>query len=129
MQPRTPRSYALAVPTATTREKALVPLYMVSCTVHGGATVGGVADAYAADLKVQGAHDVRYRRYWLAEAESKICGWRCARVPWALRTGTLELIVIKSDWDATHQSPHEGVQEQAPRLDNGARSARCAHSI
>ena len=25
--------------------------------------------------------------------------------------------------------PHEGVQEQAPRLDNGAQSARCAHSI
>jgi hypothetical protein len=32
-------------------------------------------------------------------------------------------------WDATHPSPHEGVQEQTPLLDNGARSARCAHSI
>jgi hypothetical protein len=32
-------------------------------------------------------------------------GWRRARAPWALRTGAFELIVIQSDWDATHPSP------------------------
>ena len=41
-------------------------------TIHGGATVDGVALAHAADLKVQGAHDIRYLRYWVSEAEGKI---------------------------------------------------------
>jgi hypothetical protein len=125
MRPRTPRSYALAVPTGDYLGKALVPPCLVIRTVHGGATVDGVAQADAADLKAQGAHDVRYLRYWVSEAEGKI--FCPVDVPSA--EAALELIVIKSDWDATHPSPHEGVQEQAPRLDNGARSARCAHSI
>jgi hypothetical protein len=123
------RNHSSSCPDGDYPRKALVPLYTVICTVHDGAPVNGVADAYAADLKVQGAHDIRYLRYWVTEAEGKICGWRRARAPWALRTGTLGLIAIKSDWDATHPNPHEGVQEQARRLDNGARSARCAHSI
>ena len=67
MQPRTPRSYALAVPTGTT----LMPLYMDIHTVHGGATVDGVAQAHAADLKAQGAHDVRYLRYWVSESRAR----------------------------------------------------------
>ena len=49
-----------------------MPLYMVIHTVHGGATVDGVARADAADLEAQGAHDVRYLRYWVSEAEGKI---------------------------------------------------------
>ena len=72
MQPRTPRSYALAVPTGDYPRKTPVPLYMDIHTVHGGATVDGVAQAHAADLKAQGAHDVRYLRYWVSEAEGKI---------------------------------------------------------
>jgi hypothetical protein len=40
--------------------------------VHGGATVDAVAQAHAADLKAQDAHDVRYLRYWVSEAEGKI---------------------------------------------------------
>jgi len=49
-----------------------VPLYMDIHTVRGGATVDAVAQAHAADLKAQGAHDVRYLRYWVSEAEGKI---------------------------------------------------------
>ena len=49
-----------------------MPLYMDIHTVHGGAIVDGVAQAHAADLKAQGAHDVRYLRYWVSEAEGKI---------------------------------------------------------
>jgi hypothetical protein len=45
MQPRTPRSYGLAVPTGDYPRKTLVPLYMDIHTVHGGATVDGVAQA------------------------------------------------------------------------------------
>ena len=47
-----------------------MPLYMVIHTVHGGATVDGAAQA--ADLRAQGAHDVRYLRYWVSETEGKI---------------------------------------------------------
>ena len=72
MQPRAPRSYALAVPTGDYPRKTPVPLYMDIHTVHGGATVDGVAQAHAADLRAQGAHDVRYLRYWVSEAEGKI---------------------------------------------------------
>ena len=35
-----------------------MPLYMDIRTVHVGATVDGAAQAHAADLKAQGAHDV-----------------------------------------------------------------------
>ncbi len=72
MQPRTPRSYALAVPTADYPRKTPVPFYMDTHTVHGGATVDGVAQAHAADLRTQGAHGVRYLRYRVSEAEGKI---------------------------------------------------------
>jgi hypothetical protein len=72
MRPRTPRSYALAVPTGDYQRKTLVPLYMDIHTVRGGATVHDVAQAHAADLKAQGAHDVRYLRYWVNEAHGKV---------------------------------------------------------
>jgi Protein of unknown function (DUF4242) len=72
MRPRTPRSYALAVPTGDCQRKTLVPLYMDIHTVRGGATVHDVAQAHAADLKAQGAHDVRYLRYWVNEAHGKV---------------------------------------------------------
>lgn len=72
MQPPSPRSYALAVPTGDYPRKTLMPLYMDIHTVRGGATVEGVAQAHAADLKAQGAQGVRYLRYWVSEAEGKI---------------------------------------------------------
>src|ERR1700733_9198620 len=72
MQPRNSRSYALAVPNGDYPRKTLMPLYLDIHTVHGGATVDGVAQAHAADLKAQGAHGVRYLRYWVSEAEGKI---------------------------------------------------------
>ena len=51
MHPRIPRSYALATPTGDHPRKTLVPLYMDIHTAHGGATVDGVAQAHAEDLK------------------------------------------------------------------------------
>jgi hypothetical protein len=47
MQPRTPRSYALTVPTGDYPRKTLMPLYLGIHTIHGGATVDGVARADA----------------------------------------------------------------------------------
>ena len=49
-----------------------MPLYTDIRAVRGGATVDGVAQDHAADLKARGAHDVRYLRYWVSEAEGKI---------------------------------------------------------
>jgi uncharacterized protein DUF4242 len=72
MRPRARRSYGLAVPTGDCQRKTLVPLYLDIHTVRGGATVDEVARAHAADLKAQGAHDVRYLRYWVSEARGKI---------------------------------------------------------
>jgi hypothetical protein len=49
-----------------------VPLYMDIHTLSGEATVLDVGQAHAADLRAQGAHDVRYLRYWVSEAEGKV---------------------------------------------------------
>jgi hypothetical protein len=49
-----------------------MPLYMDVHTIDGGVTLDAVADAHAADLKVQDAHDVRYLRYWVSEDEGKV---------------------------------------------------------
>jgi hypothetical protein len=50
----------------------LMPLYMDVHTIDGGVTLDAVADAHAADLKIQDAHDVRYLRYWVSEDEGKV---------------------------------------------------------
>jgi hypothetical protein len=49
-----------------------MPLYMDIHTIAGGVTVEAVADAHAADLRTQDAHDVRYLRYWVDEAQGTI---------------------------------------------------------
>ncbi len=49
-----------------------MPLYMDVHTLDGGVTLDAVADAHAADLKIQDAHDVRYLRYWVSEDEGKV---------------------------------------------------------
>jgi len=49
-----------------------MPLYMDVHTIDGGVTLDAVADAHAADLKIQDAHDVRYLRYWVSEDEGKV---------------------------------------------------------
>jgi hypothetical protein len=68
----TRRSYALGVPVGNYQRKTSVPLYMDIHTLDGGASVDEVGHAHAADLRVQGAHDVRYLRYWVSEAEGKV---------------------------------------------------------
>jgi Protein of unknown function (DUF4242) len=49
-----------------------VPLYLDIHSLRGGATVHEVRQAHAADLRVQGAHDVRYLRYWVSEVQGKV---------------------------------------------------------
>ncbi len=49
-----------------------MPLYMDVHTIEGGVAIADVALAHAADLRTQGAHDVRYLRYWVDEPAGKI---------------------------------------------------------
>jgi hypothetical protein len=49
-----------------------MPLFMDVHTIGGGVRVDDVTQAHAADLKAQGAHDVRYLRYWVNEPQGKI---------------------------------------------------------
>jgi Protein of unknown function (DUF4242) len=49
-----------------------MPLYMDVHNLGNGLTVDAVAQAHQADLRTQGAYDVRYLRYWVDEAEGKV---------------------------------------------------------
>lgn len=49
-----------------------MPLFMELHTISGGVTLADVTAAHAADLATQGAHDVRYLRYWVNEPAGKI---------------------------------------------------------
>ena len=49
-----------------------MPLYMDVHTIEGGVAEADVAGAHAADLAKQGAHDVKYLRYWVDQEAGKI---------------------------------------------------------
>jgi hypothetical protein len=49
-----------------------MPLYMDVHNLDGPVTMDDVAKAHAADLEIQGEHDVSYLRYWVDEADGKI---------------------------------------------------------
>lgn len=49
-----------------------MPLYMDEHEIDGGVSIEDVAKAHQADLQTQGAHDVRYLRYWVNETQGKI---------------------------------------------------------
>jgi hypothetical protein len=49
-----------------------MPLYMDTHEHVPGLTAAAVAEAHAADLRVQGKYDVRYLRYWFDEATGKV---------------------------------------------------------
>ncbi|HCB05703.1 MAG TPA: DUF4242 domain-containing protein [Nocardioides bacterium] len=49
-----------------------MPLYMDVHHLDGPVTIDDVAKAHAADLEIQGDHDVSYLRYWVDEAAGKI---------------------------------------------------------
>ena len=49
-----------------------MPLYMDVHNLDGPVTMDDVAKAHAADLEIQGDHDVSYLRYWVDEGEGKI---------------------------------------------------------
>jgi hypothetical protein len=48
-----------------------MPLYLDTHNIPG-LTAEAVAKAHAADLAVQGKHDVKYLRYWYDEATGKV---------------------------------------------------------
>jgi hypothetical protein len=47
-------------------------LFMDVHTINGGVSLEDVATAHAADLAIQGGHDVRYLRYWVDERAGKV---------------------------------------------------------
>jgi hypothetical protein len=47
-------------------------MFMDVHTLGGPVGLTDVAEAHAADLKVQGAYDVDYKRYWVDEQEGKV---------------------------------------------------------
>jgi Protein of unknown function (DUF4242) len=49
-----------------------MPLYMDVHHMDGEVAVDDVAKAHEADLQVQGAHEVKYLRYWVSEGDGKI---------------------------------------------------------
>jgi Protein of unknown function (DUF4242) len=49
-----------------------MPLYMDVHNLDGPVTVDDVAKAHAADVQIQGDHDVEYLRYWVDEQHGKI---------------------------------------------------------
>ena len=49
-----------------------MPLYLDTHDHIPGLTAEAVAQAHAADLAVQGKHDVNYFRYWYDEATGKV---------------------------------------------------------
>jgi Protein of unknown function (DUF4242) len=49
-----------------------MPLFMDVHNMDGVVSCADVRNAHAADLKIQGEHDVRYLNYWVDEARGKI---------------------------------------------------------
>ncbi len=49
-----------------------MPLFLDTHNYVPGLTGEGVANAHAADLRVQGKHGVKYLRYWYDEATGKV---------------------------------------------------------
>ena len=49
-----------------------MPLYLDVHNIEGGVAMDDVAKAHMADLEKQAAHDVKYLKYWVDEAQGKI---------------------------------------------------------
>ena len=49
-----------------------MPLFMDVHRIDGGVAIDDVAKAHAADLAVQDNYEVKYRRYWVDEADGTI---------------------------------------------------------
>ena len=47
-------------------------LFMDTLTIGGPVSIDDVAEAHAADLQAQGAHNVHYLRYWVDQENGKI---------------------------------------------------------
>jgi Nickel responsive protein SCO4226-like len=49
-----------------------MPLFMDVHEIAGGVAMDDVAKAHLADLRAQGAYDVRYLRYWVDEENGRV---------------------------------------------------------
>jgi uncharacterized protein DUF4242 len=49
-----------------------MPLFMDVHSLEGGVGIDDVAKAHMKDLETQGAHGVKYLRYWVDESAGKI---------------------------------------------------------
>ena len=49
-----------------------MPLYLDVHTIDGGVSADDVAAAHAADVQTQDKYDVRYKRYWVDQANGKV---------------------------------------------------------
>jgi len=59
-------------PSGAEKKETEMPMFMDVHTLGGPVGLTDVADAHAADLKVQGAYDVDYKRYWVDEQDGKV---------------------------------------------------------
>ena len=59
-------------PSGAEKKETAMPMFMDVHTLGGPVGLTDVAEAHAADLKVQGAYDVDYMRYWVDEQEGKV---------------------------------------------------------
>jgi hypothetical protein len=58
--------------TTTDERIGTMPLFMDVHSLGDGVTLDDVAKAHAADLATEGAHDVRYLRYWVDETQGTV---------------------------------------------------------
>ena len=49
-----------------------MPLFMDIHEIDGGVAMDDVVTAHLADLRTQGAYDVRYLRYWVDEGDGRV---------------------------------------------------------
>ncbi len=83
-----------------------MPLYMDKHNKVEGLTKEAVAHAHAADLKVQGKHNVSYERYWFNE-----------------KTGEVFCLVRAPNKDAAnrvHKEAHGLVADELHEIEEGA---------
>ncbi len=83
-----------------------MPLYMDKHNKVEGLTKEAVAQAHAADLKVQGKHGVRYEKYWFNEKTGEV--FCLVRAP------------SKEAANRVHQEAHGLVADELHEVQEGA---------
>ncbi len=83
-----------------------MPLYMDKHNKVEGLTKEAVANAHAADLKVQGEHGVSYERYWFNETTGEV--FCLVRAP------------SKEAADQVHREAHGLLADEHTEVEEGA---------